>query len=129
MDFKTFIANEAFDLDNIGGKLDRLFANSHFERESKAYLDGKMQVPSFELPKNLEIPQLERTGTIISLLNKRNPIHVKLSDGTEVNFTYDEWQRVEGEPAVGKVMTIVFQRHPADNSKFHSKIERVIVKG
>jgi hypothetical protein len=61
------------------------------------------------------------------LLSKRNPIYVRLSDGTEANFTYEEWKRIKGEPALGKVMHITFQRHPEDKSAQHSKIDHVTV--
>jgi hypothetical protein len=58
---------------------------------------------------------------------RKNPIYVRLSDGTEAHFTYDEWKKIEGQPALGKTMTILFQRHPEDMSQEHSKIDKVIV--
>lgn len=134
MDFKTFIANESIALGNLGSKIDRLFDNDHFHNQAKSFLNSVEPNPNnpgytFELPKGeIEIPQIERTGRIVTLLAKRNPIFVKLSDGTEANFTYDEWRRIEGSPELGKVMTIVFQRHPSDFTKNHSKIDKVIVR-
>lgn len=134
MDFKTFIANESIALGNLGAKMDRLFDNDHFRNQANSFLNNIEQNPNnlgytFELPKGeLEIPQIERTGRIVTLLDKRNPIFVKLSDGTEASFTYDEWRRIDGNPQLGKVMTIIFQRHPSDSTKNHSKIDKIIVR-
>lgn len=134
MDFKTFIANEGIALGNMGAKMDQIFSKSKFDQMSKTFIQNNETSPnqpgtSLEFPTgSLEVPQIERTGRIVTLLAKRNPIFVKLSDGTEANFTYDEWKRIQGTPELGKVMTIIFQRHPNDSTKNTSKIEQVIIR-
>ncbi len=77
---------------------------------------------------DLTIPSSVKTGRIVVLDRKSNPIRIRLSDGTEANFTWDEFQKIKGaEPTVGKVMTITFQRHPDDRSRNLSKINHVVV--
>jgi len=84
---------------------------------------------SLHLPStDMTIPSVERTGRITTLLSKRNPIYVRLSDGTEAQFTYDEYKRIEGNPALGKTMTVIFQRHPEDSGRSYSKIDKAIVR-
>lgn len=114
MNFKEFLLNERFSLKDLGPKLQAIF--------DKPVVD---MVPT---PTSAEIPYFERAGKITVLLIKRNPILLKLEDGTEASFTYDEFRRISGDPAVGKHMTIVFQRHPHDNSKYRSKIHHCYVK-
>ena len=135
MDFTTFI-NEEIALGNMGARVDRLFNNPHYQKRVGAYMssnvNGTAELPNPTLSLGLQtnditIPQQECKGRIVTLLAKRNPILVRLSDGTEANFTFDQWKRIQGEPALGKTMTIIFQRHPNDATKTHSKIEKVIV--
>ena len=76
---------------------------------------------------DLTIPSAEKQGRITVLELKRNPIYIRLSDGTEANFTYDEYKRIDGKPELGKVMKISFQRHPDDRMRQYSKIENAIV--
>jgi len=132
MNFKTFI-NEDIGLGDIGKNIERIFNQKAFKDHARTFLntDNSAEImpdtpPSSET--NLAIPTLERTGRIAVLLTKRNPIYVRLTDGTEAHFTYDEFKRIEGEPAIGKTMTIVFQRHANDNSPDDSQIQKVIIK-
>ena len=78
--------------------------------------------------KDIVIPQTEKTSRIVALNRHTNPIYVRLADGTEASFTYDEYRRIKGEPMLGKVMTIVFQRRPEDLSQEYSKIDQCIVR-
>lgn len=84
-------------------------------------LDGS----SPEQPKNLlSLPAVTRSGRIDTILKNQNPIYVRLSDGSELYFTHDEYRkRIKGNPEVGRTMTVVFQRHPNDGSKVPSKID------
>jgi hypothetical protein len=137
MKFAEFLLNEEIALGDMGTKIDQLFKNQNFQNQSGAYLSsdwtgsGGYQSPTnspLRLPgTDLTIPTIEKSGRITVLLSKRNPIYVCLSDGTEANFTYEEWKRIKGEPALGKVMHITFQRHPEDKSAQHSKIDHVTV--
>lgn len=136
MNFKDFI-NEEIALGNIPGQMDRLFGVKGFQSHAGAYVSSDVNGSeaqeispghSLMLPStDLQIPQIERQGRITTLLTKRNPIFVRLSDGTEANFTYDEFKRIKGEPKLGKTMMISFQRHPNDAAKNHSRITKAIV--
>lgn len=138
-DFKTFL-KEDVGLGNIGRSVDRLFSNQHFANQAGAYVNTDYTKPSPEgyigdpdfMPRlpatNLTIPSIQREGKISVLLAKRNPIFVKLTDGTEAHFSYDEYKRIHGsEPELGKTMRITFQRHPGDLSQTHSKIDHAEV--
>lgn len=134
MNFKDFI-NEEIALGNIPGQMDRLFGTKGFDKMAGAFVSSDvngtgdintgrpLNVPTTDL----QLPQIERQGRIVALLKKRNPIFVRLSDGTEANFTYDEFKRIEGEPKLGKTMMISFQRHPNDAAKKHSRISKAVV--
>lgn len=138
--FKTFLMNEQVGLGDLGPRVDGLLHGRDFDAVVRGALvstdwsgseqpqtrghGGQMQnLPGVDLT----IPSVQRQGRITALLLNRNPIYVRLSDGTEAHFTYDEFRRIEGSPAVGKTMTVTFQRHPRDTTQGHSKIDRVIV--
>lgn len=139
-EFKSFIFKEDMGLGDIGQSVDRLFNNKHFSGTAGAYVNTDYSEPSPEghvgdsdfLPRlpatNLTIPSIQREGRITVLLAKKNPIFVKLTDGTEAYFSYDEFKRIKGsEPSLGKTMRITFQRHPNDLNASHSKIDHVEV--
>ena len=141
INFKTFIMNEDIGLGNIGRSVDRLFSNKQFANQVGSYVNTDYSMPSPEgyigdpdfMPRmpatNLTIPSTEKTGKITVLLAKKNPIFMKLSDGTELNFTYEQYKRIHGsEPAIGKTMTVIFQRRPNDRGEDHSKIDHAIVR-
>lgn len=140
--FKSFILKEDMGLGDIGKSVDRLFNNKHFAGQAGAYVnvdysqdsaspEGKVGDPEFiekSPAPNLTIPSIQREGKITVLLAKKNPIFVKLTDGTEAYFSYDEFKRIKGsEPTLGKTMRITFQRHPDDLSSSHAKIDHVEV--
>lgn len=139
--FKRFLLQEEVGLGDLGAKISQL-ANSEQltqqiggalastdvtgteQTETQGFSGHPLHLPSTDLT----IPSIVKTGRITMLQNKRNPIYLRLSDGTEANFTYDEYRRIEGTPALGKTMTITFQRHPNDLSRQHSKIDKCIVR-
>lgn len=134
--FIEFLLSEELGLADIGPRINQLFHGQRFNNQiAGAYLPsdftGSEQFASHppHLPStDLTIPTVVAQGRIVVLHDKKNPIYVKLSDGTEAHFSYDEWRyRVQGEPELGKVMTITFQRHPNDISKLYSKIDKAIV--
>ena len=135
--FKQYILNEDIGLGELGARIDNLFHSHEFGNQiqgayvstsgaiegSQSGYSGSMRMPSTDLT----IPSAERQGRITVLELKRNPIYVRLSDGTEAHFTYDEYKRINGKPELGKVMKISFQRHPDDQMRQYSKIENAIV--
>lgn len=138
MRFKDYILCEDFGLGDIGAKMDKMFNNPHFQNQASAFVStghtnpgpqGSTFAPDpLQAPiTHVEIPQIEKTGRVKILETKKNPIYLELSDGTKAYFTYDEFQRIQGVPSIGKVMTIIFQRHPNDKTNQYSKIEKAIV--
>ncbi len=132
MHFREFIVNEA-GLGDLGMRMDRLFQNRGFQSFAGAYLssDVAQDEPTvkdsshaiYTPSVSMTIPKIERVSRIKILDVKRTPIYVELADGTRCMFSYDQFRRIKGEPAVGKTMRIVFQRHQRDLSENPSKIE------
>lgn len=132
--FKEFLINEEIGLGELGQKVDGLMNSKQFGNQlggaftSTAVTGSGPTMGNLNLPSaDLTVPSTERTGRITTLLLKKNPIYVRLSDGTEVNFTYQEYRRIEGKPELGKTMTIIFQRHPENQSSGFSKVDKAIV--
>lgn len=139
--FKDYLINEEMGLGDLGKRIDSFFNNAWLGNQ----INGAFVTPdvpsaaetspqhgtgidSIRLPTELTIPSFERTGRITTIFLNKNPIYVRLSDGTEAHFSYDEYKRIQGKPELGKTMTIIFQRHPNDWTQNASKIERVIVR-
>ena len=137
--FKEFM--ESVGLGDLGHRINHLYHSADFGNQihgayvstdvsgteqgnTHSYAGHPLHLPSTDMG----LPSIEKTGRIVILHTKKNPIYVRLSDGTEANFTWDEYNRIEGDPAIGKVMTLVFQRSPKDSSRMHSKIEKVVVR-
>jgi hypothetical protein len=135
--FKQFLINEEVGLGDLGARIEK-FVNSPLIGNAingafvSTQVSGSDQSPQRDVlnftDTDLTVPSVERSGRITCLLLKKNPIYVRLSDGTEAHFSYDEWRRIEGEPGIGKTMTIIFQRHPQDWSQQGSKIDHVIIR-
>lgn len=139
--FKEFMESTHIGLGDLGRRIDHLYHSAEFGNQIHgAYVSsdwsgtevGDTQTSAghpLHLPStDMTLPSIEKTGRIVLLHKKKNPIYVRLSDGTEANFSWDEYNRIQGTPAVGKVMTVVFQRNPKDFSRNHSKINKAIVR-
>lgn len=46
---------------------------------------------------------------------------------THIYLTWDEFKRIKGEPARGKMATVVFQRHPSDRSQLPSQVQSITI--
>lgn len=126
-------------LGDMGARIDNLFRTPDFQNQAGAYVSSDVSGTEqsatlgyaghpLHLPDtDMTVPVVEKSGRIVRLLDKRNPIFVQLSDGTSAYFTYDEYRRIQGKPAPGKVMHISFQRHLEDESDMPSQIIRVRV--
>jgi len=133
--FKEFLITEDIGLGDIGPRIDRFYNSSFLDSKiGGAFSTGSnaKESPTLGQADNmpdalLAIPSVERTGRIVHLEIKRNPIYVRLSDGTEAHFSYDEYRRIEGKPEIGKTMTLIFQRHPEDKMQQASKIDKAMV--
>jgi hypothetical protein len=139
--FREFlITEESVGLGNLGAKITQLFHSQDFNNQiggafastdvtgtEGSNTHGSAGHPLHLPSTDLTIPQMTKSGRITMLALKKNPIFIKLSDGTEANFTYDEYKKIQGTPEVGKVMTITFQRHPEDSSRMYSKIDQAVV--
>jgi len=71
------------------------------------------------------LPSVTKTGKIQHLSRNTNPIEIVLEDGTRLFLTVDQFRRIKGNPAVGRVMTVVFERSPLDNGNVPSKINAI----
>lgn len=71
---------------------------------------------------DLGLPQVNKTGRIDVMLDKKNPIYIQLSDGTKLFLTHDEFRRIEGVPERGKIMTVTMQRLGHDKSDSPSQV-------
>jgi hypothetical protein len=134
--FREFLINEDVGLGQLGPRIDQLVNGPGLGTQiggalaSSEWLGGSTD-PTASDPQrtgtDLTIPSVCKQGRITTLQLKKNPIYVRLSDGTEAHFSFDEYRRIKGSPEIGKVMTIIFQRHPRDASQQHSKIESATV--
>lgn len=140
--FKEFLLNEQIGLGDLGTRIDHMmngqwlgnqiggaFASTDVTGSegspTMGYAGHSLHLPSTDLT----VPSVEKTGRITTLLLKKNPIYIRLSDGTEANFSYEEYRRIQGKPELGKTMTLIFQRHPEDRTSGYSKIDKAIVHG
>lgn len=134
--FKEYLINEDIGLGDIGPRIDKFYHSAYLDSKiGGAFASGHdaKNSPTLGMADNmpttdLSIPSVERTGRIQHINLKKNPIYVRLSDGTEAYFSYDEYRRIDGKPDLGKTMTIIFQRHPDDKMQQGSKIDKAIVK-
>ena len=54
---------------------------------------------------------------------KKNPISIKLKDGTQLYLSWDEFKNIKGRtPQMGRIMSVIFQRRPDDLTDSLSKI-------
>jgi hypothetical protein len=139
--FKEFLINEEVGLADLGPNIEKLFNSQEFGNQvqgafvssqwNNTYTNtpwkGNDSLNNVKEPVDLQIPSISRTGKIVGFLEKNNPVYIKLSDGTECSFTNQEMKNIEGKPAIGKTMTVIFQRHPDDFTRQYSKIEKAIV--
>lgn len=139
--FKEFIINEEVGLGNLGSNIERLFNSQNFGNQINGAMVSSQwngmysptpwkgdDLQTAKNPVDIGISSVERTGRITSLMKTRNPIYIRLSDGTECNFSFDEFKKIQGTPDIGKTMTVIFQRHPDDMTNQHSKIDVAIVR-
>jgi len=84
-------------------------------------------IPPGQTDFDLELPSVTKTAQIKYMNEKRNPILVYLSDGTQLFLSHDEFRRIKGEPRIGKTITVVMQRRADDRSGLPSKIKDITV--
>jgi hypothetical protein len=84
--------------------------------------DNMMSQPVFLPSMDLGLPATTKVGKIALMIKDKNPIMMQLDDGTQLFFSYDQFRRITGSPALGRTMTVVFQRDYTDRSKAPSQI-------
>ena len=138
--FKEYLLNEDLGLGNLGTKMDNIVNSQWLDTQLGGAImcsdqTGTDQFPPFERTGSyakpdldLTVPSVVRSGRITNLFLKKNPIHIGLSDGTQLRLNYDEFKRIQGKPEIGKVMNVTLQRHPSDNSQTHSRIDKIEVR-
>ena len=80
-------------------------------------------LPSPEIVIQSTVPTVKKVSKILTVEKNTNPIFVHLKDGTRLYFTIDEFRRIKGNPAPGKIMTVVFQRAEFDKSNEPSQVQ------
>lgn len=73
---------------------------------------------------DLEIPTVSRTSKVRSVEKRRNPIRVELMDGTVLQLTLDEFNRIDTRTKLhpGREVTVTFQRKEDGTSPEPSKV-------
>lgn len=134
MRFKQFIENQ-IGLGNLNGKMTSLFKHPEYQQFAGAYVSNDINGAessstfdvsgkSLKMPStDFQIPQIRKEGRVVAMELRKNPIYIKLSDGTSAYFTHDEFRRIKGKPEIGAVMRLVFQRHPGDTTENYSKLD------
>jgi hypothetical protein len=78
---------------------------------------------------DLTIPQVSRSGFVQQIVLNKNPICIMIKDTnpelTKIYLPYDSYKKLPKIPKEGDRITVVFQRHPEDNSDSISKIEKI----
>lgn len=93
---------------------------------SIAFFEGfweKIKLPNIFL----DLPEIEKKSKIVILKDKINPIFIQLDDGSKLFFTIDEFNRIIGQPKIGRILKYKMQRLPQDKSKSFSKITSCVV--
>jgi hypothetical protein len=76
---------------------------------------------------DLGLPTVTKTAQITFMDEKKNPVHISLSDGTQLFIPYDAFKRIKGEPGAGKTISIALQRRVDDKSGVPSIIKSIQV--
>jgi hypothetical protein len=76
------------------------------------------QIPNL----NIEIPSITKKSRIIFIDRNKNPIYIRLKDGSKLYFTIDQYRRIDGKPEIGKEMEFKLQRLSQDKSQNTSQI-------
>lgn len=73
---------------------------------------------------DLEVPTVSRTSKVRSVEKNKNPIRVRLMDGTVIHLTLDEFNRIDTRTKLypGREVTVTFQRRDDDSSQEPSKV-------
>ena len=122
-------------LGNLNGRMTSLFKNPAYQQFAGHYASSDMNGTedsttfnamgrSLSMPStDFQIPQIRKEGRVVAMELRKNPIYIKLSDGTSAYFTHDEFRRIKGKPELGSVMRLTFQRHPKDTTENYSKLD------
>lgn len=71
---------------------------------------------------DIGIPTVSKTAKIEFINDKTNPMLIYLADKSILYVPYDGFKKIPGDPSVGRMLNVVFQRRPDDNSKNFSQI-------
>jgi hypothetical protein len=82
----------------------------------------------YKLPDmDVDLPCIKKKAKIQTLILNKNPIFMKLSDGSQLYFTHDEFKRIKGTPENGKTMSYELIRLANDKSNIPSKIKNCYI--
>ena len=132
LSFKRFLEHDAMRISNsfyqntIGTHNDA--ATSNFLSTTWTGTEDLGSYPYGAPGVDLEIPGVSRRSKIRSVNEKKNPIEVRLMDGTALYLSLDEFNRINSRTRLepGREITVTFQRREDDGSPDPSKIVSVV---
>ncbi len=138
-EFRDFIKLQeqnvpGYHLDGPGGPFNQNNGGAYLSTDQTGseqiptFIGHAQHLPGIDITFPGKIPFVKRTGTIRFIELTKNPIVIRLSDGTQLHLSWDEFKRIKQKPEIGKTMTVILQRKENDKSKSVSKIERIEVK-
>jgi hypothetical protein len=74
---------------------------------------------------DIQVPTTIRRSIISNIIKNKNPIVIELEDGTKLNLSLDEFNRINKNPCIGQTAQVTFQRNVTDNSNSASKIIKI----
>lgn len=127
LNFRKFIedtgrVHNAFSQNTFGTHND--FATSKFLPSTWTGTEDLGSYPSGTPGVDLELPSVTRRSKIRSINNKKDPIEIRLMDGTAIYLSLDEFNRVDSRTRleVGREISVTFQRREEDGSPNPSKV-------
>jgi len=86
-----------------------------------------MNFKDFIYYNEFNVPHITKKGHILNIEYNKNPIRIKISDGTQLFLHIDDYKRLNKEPKKGDNISIEFQRNPEDISENPSKINKIFI--
>lgn len=133
MSFKKFIEQNTvgYHNDGPGGSFNKDHGGSYLSSDQTGSEAVKADGGSPHLPStDLTIPSsmpIKKVVSVVTGINyNKNPIEIKLQDGTILYLTIDEFRRIGPKsPKKGSKIMVSFQRREDDNSKSPSQIHHI----
>lgn len=138
INFKEYLENFTLGhhLDGMGGFSKNGGAYLQSSQTGSSFLQNKPsvgnapEISSMDYALLKDMPTQTVFSTISHITLNKNPIKIKLEDGTDIMLSYDQYKKISlssQEPKVGKKMKVVFQKNENVNFKKAYRIVSVSV--